>query len=91
LKPYKKFFEFGNEGNNWEPGSSTLASSEGFNLQFRAEYETAEWNEQNYLIMLLCHPKVRQYLENFYINNAHQKEIEHDTELTEWLGGWGTT
>jgi hypothetical protein len=89
LKPYKKFFEFGNEGNNWEPDSSTLAHSEGFDLRFRAEYETAEWNEQNHLIMLLCHPKVRQRLENFYLNNAHQKEIKHDAELTDWLGGGG--
>jgi hypothetical protein len=89
LKPYKKFFEFGNKGNNFEPESSTLAHSEGFDLKFRAEYETAEWNDQHHLIMLLCHPEVRRRLENFYINNAHQKEIKHDEELTDWLGGGG--
>jgi outer membrane protein assembly factor BamD (BamD/ComL family) len=89
LTPYKKFFDFGNTGNNWEPDPSTLTYSEGFDLQFRAEYETAEWNEQNHLILRLCHPEVRRRLEKFYCNNAHKKEIEHDAELTDWLGGGG--
>jgi serine/threonine protein kinase len=87
LKAYNKFFEFGTRVNGWEPSTSVGGWFKGdFDLQFKAEYETADWDENHNIMCCLCHPQVRGRLENFYRSNAHQKEIEQDAELIDWLG-----